>query len=98
MAEDRRVLVQPEVHSWRDAIMAAMRFRPDRILVGEVRDGSALELLKAWNTGPDGHSMIERYRRKARTWNLGQLGPLHALIPELAEAEPTVRIRPGIPP
>jgi type IV secretion system protein VirB11 len=26
----------------------------DRILVGEVRDGSALELLKAWNTGHPG--------------------------------------------
>jgi type IV secretion system protein VirB11 len=31
-----------------------MRYRPDRILVGEVRDGSALELLKAWNTGHPG--------------------------------------------
>ena len=49
-----QVLVQPGVHSWRDAVMAAMRFRPDRILVGEVRDGSALELLKAWNTGHPG--------------------------------------------
>jgi P-type conjugative transfer ATPase TrbB len=49
-----QVLVQPNVHTWRDAIMAAMRFRPDRILVGEVRDGSALELLKAWNTGHPG--------------------------------------------
>jgi type IV secretion system protein VirB11 len=49
-----QVLVQPKVHTWRDAIMAAMRLRPDRILVGEVRDGSALELLKAWNTGHPG--------------------------------------------
>lgn len=49
-----QVLVQPRVYTWRDAVMAAMRFRPDRILVGEVRDGSALELLKAWNTGHPG--------------------------------------------
>ncbi|HBT97264.1 MAG TPA: P-type conjugative transfer ATPase TrbB, partial [Desulfobulbaceae bacterium] len=28
-----------------------MRIRPDRILIGEVRDGAALALLKAWNTG-----------------------------------------------
>jgi Flp pilus assembly CpaF family ATPase len=33
---------------------AAMRVRPDRIIVGEIRDGSALELLKAWNTGHHG--------------------------------------------
>lgn len=29
----------------------AMRNSPERIIVGEVRDGSALDLLKAWNTG-----------------------------------------------
>lgn len=28
--------------------------RPDRIVVGEVRDGSALDMLKAWNTGHPG--------------------------------------------
>lgn len=28
-----------------------MRNSPDRIVVGEVRDGAALEMLKAWNTG-----------------------------------------------
>ncbi len=32
----------------------AMRNRPDRIVVGEVRDGAALDLLKAWNTGCPG--------------------------------------------
>jgi type IV secretion system protein VirB11 len=31
-----------------------MRIRPDRILIGEVRDGAALALLKAWNTGHPG--------------------------------------------
>jgi type IV secretion system protein VirB11 len=49
-----QVLVHPKVHPWRDAVMAAMRYRPDRIVVGEVRDGAALELLKAWNTGHPG--------------------------------------------
>jgi len=32
----------------------AMRSRPDRILVGEVRDAAALALLKSWNTGCPG--------------------------------------------
>lgn len=49
-----QILVQPKVHTWRDAVMAALRYRPDRIVVGEVRDGSALDLLKAWNTGHPG--------------------------------------------
>jgi type IV secretion system protein VirB11 len=31
-----------------------LRLRPDRIVVGEVRDGAALEVLKAWNTGHPG--------------------------------------------
>lgn len=35
-------------------LKAAMRLAPDRIIVGEVRGGEALALLKAWNTGHDG--------------------------------------------
>lgn len=35
-------------------LKSTMRLRPDRIIVGEVRDGAALTLLKAWNTGHPG--------------------------------------------
>lgn len=36
-----------------------MRYRPDRILIGEVRGEAALDLLKAWNTGhPGGMSTV----------------------------------------
>jgi type IV secretion system protein VirB11 len=35
-------------------LKATMRLRPDRIVVGEVRGGEALDLLKAWNTGHPG--------------------------------------------
>ncbi len=35
-------------------LKATMRLRPDRIIVGEVRGGEALDLLKAWNTGHPG--------------------------------------------
>jgi type IV secretion system protein VirB11 len=38
----------------RDAVFAALRLRPDRIIVGEIRDATALDLLKAWNTGHRG--------------------------------------------
>lgn len=37
-----------------DLLKATMRLRPDRIVVGEVRGGEALSLLKAWNTGHPG--------------------------------------------
>lgn len=35
-------------------LKSTMRLRPNRIIVGEVRDGAALTLLKAWNTGHPG--------------------------------------------
>jgi type IV secretion system protein VirB11 len=37
-----------------DLVRDTLRLRPDRIVIGEVRDGSALDLLKAWNTGHPG--------------------------------------------
>jgi P-type conjugative transfer ATPase TrbB len=37
-----------------DLARATMRLRPDRIIVGEVRDGSILEMIKLWNTGHPG--------------------------------------------
>ena len=41
-------------YTYNDAVRDAMRCSPERIIVGEVRDGAALELLKAWNTGHSG--------------------------------------------
>ena len=35
-------------------VRSTLRLRPDRIIVGEVRGGEALDLLKAWNTGHPG--------------------------------------------
>jgi len=40
--------------SLRDLVRAAIRLRPDRIIIGEVRGAEALDLLKAWNTGNPG--------------------------------------------
>ncbi len=54
----------------RDLIKSSLRMRPDRIIVGEVRDGAAFDFLQAANTGHDGslstghansaHDMISR--------------------------------------
>lgn len=38
----------------RDMIRASLRMRPDRIIVGEVRGGEALDMLQAMGTGHDG--------------------------------------------
>lgn len=38
----------------RDLIISALRMRPDRIVVGEIRDATAIDMLTAMNTGHDG--------------------------------------------
>lgn len=43
----------------RDLLKSTMRLRPDRIIVGEIRDGAGLDLITAWNSGhPGGISTI----------------------------------------
>lgn len=38
----------------RDLIKTALRMRPDRIIIGEIRDEAAVDMLSAFNTGHDG--------------------------------------------
>ena len=52
----------------------SLRYRPDRILVGEVRGPEALALLKAWNTGhPGGVATIHANSAEAALIRLEQL-------------------------
>jgi type IV secretion system protein VirB11 len=45
---------QDGVASLADLVRSALRLRPDRIVIGEVRGGEALDLIKAWGTGHPG--------------------------------------------
>jgi P-type conjugative transfer ATPase TrbB len=45
---------RPGVATMRDLVRSTLRLTPDRIVVGEVRGGEALDLLKAWATGHPG--------------------------------------------
>ena len=44
---------EPKV-TMNDLLRMTLRLRPDRIVIGEVRGGEALAMLKAWNTGHPG--------------------------------------------
>jgi P-type conjugative transfer ATPase TrbB len=55
-------------------LRATLRLRPDRIVVGEVRDKSALALLKAWNTGhPGGIGTVHANSTGTALVRVGQL-------------------------
>lgn len=80
--------------SMRDLVRNALRMRPDRIIVGEVRTGEALDMLQAMNTGHDG-SMTTAHANSARdllsrleTMVLmsGMELPLHAIRSQIASA------------
>jgi pilus assembly protein CpaF len=51
--------------SIRDLVKNSLRMRPDRIIVGEVRGGEALDMLQAMNTGHDG-SLTTLHSNSAR--------------------------------
>jgi type IV secretion system protein VirB11 len=70
-------------------LKATMRLRPDRIIVGEVRGGEALAMLKAWNTGhPGGVCTVHANHARAGLTRIEQMvaevsqTPMHALIGE----------------
>ncbi|MCB1622837.1 MAG: P-type conjugative transfer ATPase TrbB [Thiothrix sp.] len=74
-AADNAVLLRASLDvSMQQLLKATMRLRPDRILVGEVRGGEALALLKAWNTGhPGGVATLHANDARAGLVRLEQL-------------------------
>jgi pilus assembly protein CpaF len=78
----------------RDLVRGALRLRPDRIIVGEVRGGEALDMLQAMNTGHDGSlttvhaNGLEDAMRRLETLVLAGSAalPLHAVREQIASA------------
>ncbi|NGM49290.1 P-type conjugative transfer ATPase TrbB [Caulobacter sp. 602-2] len=65
---------RPGLVSLTDLVRSTLRLRPDRIVVGEVRGGEALDLLKAWNTGhPGGLATVHANSARAALYRLEQL-------------------------
>jgi pilus assembly protein CpaF len=78
----------------RQLVINALRMRPDRIVVGEVRGGEALDMLQAMNTGHDGslttvHSNSPRdtlHRVETMVLMAGMDLPLRAIREQIASA------------
>jgi len=65
---------RPGVVTMADLVRSTLRLRPDRIIVGEVRGGEALDMLKAWNTGhPGGIATVHANSAKSALYRIEQL-------------------------
>jgi type IV secretion system protein VirB11 len=65
---------RPGVVSLADLVRSTLRLRPDRIIVGEVRGGEALDMLKAWNTGhPGGIATVHANSAHSALYRIEQL-------------------------
>jgi type IV secretion system protein TrbB len=65
---------RPGVVAMSDLVRSTLRLRPDRIIVGEVRGGEALDMLKAWNTGhPGGIATVHANSAASALYRLEQL-------------------------
>ena len=79
--------------SIRDLIKSALRMRPDRIVVGEVRGSEAIDMLQAMNTGHDGslstghaNSTKDMFSRLETMVLMGMDLPLSAVQRQIASA------------
>jgi pilus assembly protein CpaF len=84
----------------RELVRAALRMRPDRLVVGEVRGAEALDLLQALNTGHDGsistvhaNSPLDALRRLSTLALFGGTGLPHDAICEQLRASVDVVVQ-----
>ena len=75
----------------RDLVRNALRMRPDRIIVGEVRGGEALDMLQAMNTGHDG-SLSTAHANSARhlLWRLETMALMSDVVLPVAHVREQV--------
>ncbi|TVR78331.1 MAG: P-type conjugative transfer ATPase TrbB [Rhodospirillales bacterium] len=73
----------------RELVKTTLRLRPDRIIIGETRDGAALDMLKAWNTGhPGGLSTVHANSAEDALYRLEELiGEVSVSVPRRAIAQ-----------
>jgi len=65
---------KPGVATLTQLVRSALRMRPDRLVIGEVRGGEALDLLKAWGTGhPGGVATVHAGSARAALTRVEQL-------------------------
>ena len=86
----------------RRLLKGTMRLRPDRIIVGEVRGGEALDMLKAWNTGhPGGCCTVHANSAQAAVIRIEQLiqevsqNPMRRLIAEAVDLVVSITMTPN---
>jgi pilus assembly protein CpaF len=86
----------------RDLVRAALRMRPDRLVVGEVRGAEALDLLQALNTGHDGsistvhaNGPVDALRRLSTLALFGGTGLPHDAICEQLRTSVDVVVQVG---
>lgn len=89
---NKQRFVTSENVSMQKLLKTAMRYRPDRIIVGEVRGKEALDLLKSWNTGhPGGLATVHANSAPSALIRLEQLiletsqNPMSTLIAEAVD-------------
>ena len=101
-AENHVILHTTDTVDMGRLLKSTMRLRPDRIIVGEVRDGAALTLLKAWNTGhPGGIATVHSNSAGAALTRLEQLvaevssQPMPEVIGEAVDLIVSIERAPG---
>jgi type IV secretion system protein TrbB len=73
-ADSVALRTRPGLVTMADLVRSTLRLRPDRIIVGEVRGGEALDMLKAWNTGhPGGIATVHANSARSALYRLEQL-------------------------